>query len=275
MRDPKGSVSVASTAIESTRAFVFVPVRMASTRLPEKPLRHIAGKPVLQHLLERVRLSVRCVDVVLCTTTNPADEVLVDLAKRVGVRWYRGSEEDLLERFRRAAEGVGANLIVNVDGDDLLVDPEQVDEAVAHLERTGADFLTFRGLPFGAAPVGVKVAALETVCRMKTETDTATGWGRFFEQVDGFRIEHVEVQDPALRHPELRLTLDYPEDFRVFEAIYAALYQSAPLRLRDIVHFLEQHPEVAAINANLTQRYWTHFEAHSPGSRKRQGTDRA
>ncbi len=252
-------------------AFAFVPARMSSTRLPGKPLRRLAGKPALQHLLERLQLTTRCQGVVLCTTTNASDDVLVDLAQHVGVHVYRGSEQDLLERYRGAAKRLGVDLIVNVDGDDILLDPEQVDDAVGHLERTGADFLTFRGLPFGAAPTGVGVRALEKVCQMKTEADTATGWGRFFDREDLFHVEHIDVQDPALRHPELRLTLDYPEDLQVFEAIYAALYRSAPLRLREVLRFLERHPEVVAINANLAARYWAHFNTQASRPPKRTG----
>ncbi len=252
-------------------AYVFVPARMTSTRFPGKPLRQLAGKPTIQHLLERIQLTTRCQAVVLCTTTNSSDDVLVGLAEQIGVRVYRGSEQDLLERYRGAAERFAVDRIVNVDGDDILVDPEQIDGAVGHMERTGADFLTFQGLPFGAAPVGVSVRALERVCQMKTETDTATGWGRFFDRPNLFHVEHVDVQDSALRHPEFRLTLDYPEDFQVFEAIHAALYRSAPLRLREVLRFLERHPEVVAINANLADRYWAHFNTQASRPSKRTG----
>ena len=247
--------------VRGTRVFVFVPARVTSSRLPAKALRPLAGKPALRHLLERLKLSRMPAGVVLCTTHDAADDPLVDLAKETGVHWYRGSVDDLLDRYWQAARSFGVDVIVNVDGDDIFVDPEQVDEIISHYERTGADFITYSGLPFGAAPIVVSSSALETVCRFKRGTNTATGWARYFERPDLFHIERIEVRDPRLRHPGIRLTLDYPEDLQMFDAIYSALYRSSPLRLRDVLGFLEQHPEIVAINANLTDQYWSHFEA--------------
>gem|GEM_PF-6422041 len=92
-------------------------------------------------------------------------------------------------------------------------------------KESNADFVTCEGLPFGAAPVGIKVEALKSVCSWKTETRTDTGWGKYFTDSGLFKVEVLNIQDEELRHPEIRLTLDYPEDYAVFKAIFDELYR--------------------------------------------------
>src|SRR5438876_12351415 len=102
---------------------LFIPVRLDSSRLPGKALLEIMGKPVIQHLVERLKLASSPDLIVICTSIDPADDPLVRVADESGVRVFRGSKEDLLERYRQAALKNRVDLIVSVDGDDILVDP--------------------------------------------------------------------------------------------------------------------------------------------------------
>lgn len=243
---------------------VFIPVRLDSTRLPRKALLDIEGKPAIVHLIERLKLASRPHEIVLCTTTQSADDALVDVAESCKIRLCRGSKEDLLKRYRQAVEENGVDLIVNVDGDDILIDPEQVDQVAESLLATGADIVKCEGLPFGAAPLGVRAEALVSVVGSKPDDDTATGWSRFFTDSCEFKIETLVIDDPELRHPEIRMTLDYEEDYQFFRAVFRELGQ--PVRLRDAIRLILSRPDIREINAGLEERYWAHFNSNLPAS---------
>ena len=243
---------------------VFIPVRLDSTRLPRKALLDIDGKPAIVHLIERLKLASLPRDIVLCTTTESTDDALVGVAESCKIRLCRGSKEDLLKRYRQAVEENDVDLIVNVDGDDILIDPEQVDQVAESLLATGADIVKCEGLPFGAAPLGVRADALVRVVASKPDDDTATGWSRFFTDSGEFKIETLVFDDPELRHPEIRMTLDYEEDLQFFRAVFRELRQ--PVRLRDAIRLILSRPDIREINAGLEERYWAHFNSNLPAS---------
>ncbi|HKG45135.1 MAG TPA: hypothetical protein VKB02_00290 [Pyrinomonadaceae bacterium] len=243
---------------------VFIPVRLDSTRLPRKALLDIEGKPAIVHLIERLKLASRPRHIVLCTTTESTDDALVEVAGSCKIRLCRGSKEDLLKRYSQAVAENDVDLIVNVDGDDILIDPEQVDQVAESLLATGADIVKCEGLPFGAAPLGVKAEALVRVCAAKPDDYTATGWSRFFTDSGEFRIETLVIDDPELRHPEIRMTLDYEEDYQFFQAVFRELRQ--PVRLRDAMRLILSRPDIREINAGLEERYWAHFNSNLPAS---------
>lgn len=243
---------------------VFIPVRLDSTRLPRKALLDIDGKPAIVHLIERLKLASRPHMIVLCTSTQAADDALVEVAESCKIRLCRGSKEDLLKRYSQAIEENGVDLIVNVDGDDILIDPEQVDQVAESLLATGADIVKCEGLPFGAAPLGVRADALLRVVASKPDDDTATGWSRFFTDSGEFRIETLVIDDPELRHPDIRMTLDYEEDYQFFRAVFREL--RPPVRLRDAMRLILARPDIREINAGLEERYWAHFNSNLPES---------
>jgi len=245
---------------------VFIPVRLDSTRLPRKALLDIEGKPAIVHLIERLKLAERPDEIVLCTSTESTDDALVGVAESCKIRLCRGSKEDLLKRYSQAVEENSVDLIVNVDGDDILIDPEQVDQVTEALLATGADIVKCEGLPFGAAPLGVKAAALVSVVASKPDDDTATGWSRFFTDSGKFKIETLVFDAPELHHPEIRMTLDYEEDYQFFRAVFREL--SEPVRLRDAIRLIRARSDIREINAGLEERYWAHFNSNLPASLK-------
>jgi spore coat polysaccharide biosynthesis protein SpsF (cytidylyltransferase family) len=248
---------------------VFIPVRLDSTRLPRKALLEIEGVPAIVHLIERLKLAKQIDEIVLCTSNESTDDELVQVAKSCEIKLCRGSKEDLLQRYHQAVIENDIDLIVNVDGDDILVDPEQVDLVAAELKKEGVDSVKCEGLPFGGAPVGVKAEALIRLCESKSDTDTATGWSRFFSDTSGYHVRTLVIDDPELNHPEIRMTLDYDEDYRFFKAVFHELYRPGdPVRLRDAIRVILKHPEIQSINAGLEERYWSHFNSQLPAGLK-------
>ena len=115
---------------------VLVQARMASTRLPGKIMADISGKPMLWHVLNRVKKAKNIDQIILTTTQNSEDQIIVKVAAECGVNIFRGNENDVLDRFYRAAEKYDIDVIVRITADCPLVDPQIIDEMVDYYIKT-------------------------------------------------------------------------------------------------------------------------------------------
>jgi spore coat polysaccharide biosynthesis protein SpsF len=237
------------------KSAIFIAVRMKSTRLPRKALLEIKGRTVIEHLIDRLKTAKRPEVIVLCTSTHPDDAILADVAQKNGIKAFRGSEDDKLERFLGAAAKYGIDYMAAVDGDDILCDPVYIDKTIEMLISTGADMVKCDKLPLGTACNGLKIEALNKVCQMKAESDTEV-WGGYFTDNRIFKVVDLVPDDPELVRPDIRLTLDYPEDFRVFEEIFNRLYvPGSVFSLKEIIALFNRHPELLEINKQVHEQY--------------------
>lgn len=240
------------------RTVFLLTARLKSSRLPHKVLADLVGKPAIVHLLDRVKQMRLIDDVVICTSTNPEDDRLCEIARAEGVGCFRGSEEDVLARLHQSAIQAKADYVVNATADNPLVDPEYVDKMVEYYARHRTDLMTAYQLPRGAYGWGLDVAALGKVCAIKAETDTEV-WGEYFTKTGLFTVHDLEVE-PRLRRPDVRLTLDYPEDLALLRELFARLYSPGRIfSLREVVELLDAHPELPAINRHCEQLYQDHL----------------
>jgi spore coat polysaccharide biosynthesis protein SpsF len=239
-----------------------IPYRMSASRLPGKPLRDVAGKSALERVVDRAA-GCRAVErVVIATTAEPSDDELVAFAEARGVGVYRGPTDDVLRRLAEAAARFGFDVVVEVDGDDLLCSSEYMDAGVELLLAERADWVSFAGLPIGATPNVLSRAALERAVALKPYRDTATGFFRFLSESGLFAVRKPQVERADHHHPTARMTLDYPEDLAFFSAVYRALDALArPWDLADLVALLHRRPELVALNQGLDAAYQAHFEA--------------
>lgn len=238
---------------------ILLPARLQSSRLQRKMMTDVAGHPALWHVLHRMNVPKLPELRVVCTSTNPADREIAEYAEAEGWKAYRGDEEDVLLRYLQAATHFGIDFFVNVDGDDLFCSQEYVDRVIERFRETNADYIQCQGLPFGGAPLGIKVKALELVCQRKEETNTQ-GWGKYFVKSGLFKVETLEA-DPAWRRPDYRMTLDYPEDLEFFNKLLAHIdpARHGIVSLGELVQVLDAHPEVAAISQQVNEQYWERF----------------
>lgn len=239
---------------------VFIPVRLASERLPKKGLLEVKGKTVIEHLVERVKKAKLPDLIVLCTTLKSEDSIFVDIAKKCGIKCFRGSEKDILDRYLNAALEYDVDFIINVDGDDVFCDSTLIDKTVEVFGKTEVDFIKWKNLPLGASPCGIKVKALKKICQIKDEKNTETGWGRYFTDTGLFQVKCVEPEDEELKHPEVRMTLDYPEDLEFVKEIFDRLYTPSKIfTLKDILRLLKKEPRLMHINKGVQKAYWERF----------------
>ncbi len=240
-----------------------ITARLKSTRLPEKLLREVEGKPILSHMLDRLKRARRLDKIIICTSTNPQDDRLIDLARTEGVDYYRGDEEDVLHRLHDAVNHFGLDYILNITADCPFVDPEYADRIVEAFEDNNADLIQAFDLPHGAYSYGIKPSALAKVIEIKNDVYTEV-WGRYFTDTDLFEVYDLPIENPLHRQPQLRMTLDYPEDLEFFKAVFATLYKPGEVfSLDEILLYLQQHPEVIEINQHGAEAFKKRFTRQS------------
>lgn len=245
------------------RIVTVVQARMLSTRLPNKVMLPLAGEPLLVRMVERVQAAALAGTIVVATTTDPADDAIVRLCEERGLNVFRGDQDDLLDRHYRAARAYDAEAVVKIPSDCPLIDPAIIDLVLGHyLERAaGVDFVS--NLHPATWPDGndveimnmptLETAWREATRRMEREHTTPYIW----EHPDRFRIDNVRWPaglDYSMTH---RWTIDYPADYEFISAVYDALYpQNALFTLEEILAYLEDNQQVAALNAEYAGVNW-------------------
>ncbi|MBT3359242.1 MAG: glycosyltransferase family protein [Rhodospirillales bacterium] len=229
---------------------IIVQARMGSTRLPKKVMMPLAGQTVLAHVLDRCR-AVDGVDVVCCATTvAPEDEAIVAEAERCGAAVFRGSPTDVLDRYARAAQMVGADVVMRVTSDCPLIDPEICAAVLRLRAEEGVEYAANNMPPswphgldceaFGADALALAAATANE----DFEREHVTPWLRNHPS-----ISRANLEGPGGLPATLRWTLDYPEDMRFFEALFAKLPKGASsVGMDEVLAILQRHPEVSAIN---------------------------
>ena len=241
---------------------IFITARTASTRLPNKHLMEISGKKAIEIAIGRVKKSKLADIIVLCTTTNPEDDILCDIASKYDILYFRGSEKDKMERWLGAAKQFDIDMFVCADADDLFCDPELIDNAFNLFNETNCDFIKDNGDKFivGAFSYALRVDALVRACKIKDTDDTEMMAGYFID-TGLFHVESLVNGPEQFMRPDIRMTLDYQEDFEFFKHIITTLGHNASLY--DVVDYLNENPSVIKINQHLNQVFFDNQKASS------------
>jgi spore coat polysaccharide biosynthesis protein SpsF len=243
------------------RLGALIPVRLSSERLPGKALREICGRPVIFHLLDRVCASRHVGDkrnVVVCTTTHDSDAPLIASVEGYGCSVFRGSENDIIQRFADAMDAFDFDAVIQVDGDDPLTATDYMDKTLdALIDDPEKGIVVSDGLPLGVNCKSFTRAAMRKVYAQYRTQRNDTGFIYFFTKTGLFDVGVVRPSTSDHVLDGARLTLDYTEDFEVFCRIFEALYRPGEVfGLDEFIPFLKEHPEVLAINSQLDEEYW-------------------
>ena len=227
---------------------ITITVRMKSTRLPKKVLLPIKGKRYIDFMIERLKLAKRPSAIVLCTSPLKEDDVLIDVAKENGIKYYRGHPDDVMMRIYNGAKKFNADVLVSTTGDNAFTDPVLIDKMIDFFEENNADYVFCKDLPIGIQSYIVKLSAMKDALEKKDEIDTEI-WGGYLNNPDIFNVYEYKVSDPLFKHPEWRLTLDYPEDYQLFKKIFDYLYQREKIfSFKEIMTLLRNKPEIMELN---------------------------
>jgi spore coat polysaccharide biosynthesis protein SpsF len=235
-----------------------VQARMGSTRLPGKVLRPILGRPMLWHIVQRVRRA-RGLDAVLVVTSDRReDDAIRDFCRREGIGVFSGSEADVLDRFYRAGLAHGGDPLVRVTGDCPFVDPELIArllqiyqtgsyDHVSVAAGAGALYLDGGRYPDGLDAECFSFAALEEAWNQATAPSDREHVTPYIWRVPGrFRCTLLKADRD---YSELRWTVDHEEDYLMVKRVYEALHrEERPFLFKDVVAHLERHPELAQMN---------------------------
>lgn len=217
------------------RSAVFLQARLASSRLPDKALLELAGKPVITHAMEALR-GVAADDHVLLTDAASAPR-LEPLADAAGFTTFVGDPTDVLARFVAALDAYPAERVVRATGDNPLVSVPLARRALALQIAHAADYAGILASPFGTGVEVLRSAALRDLA----------GWSRFkrhrehvgpglLERPQRYRVVRVQAHE-TFRQPDLRVTLDTIEDYRYLVAIFDALYAGRPIDTREVIQY--------------------------------------
>ena len=245
-------------ARENIRVVAVIQARMGSTRLPGKVLKPIAGQPLLWHIVHRLKKCHLLEDIAVATTTNPADEAIVEWCNANDVIVVRGPEDDVLARYALAAEKLDADIIVRVSSDAPFIDAGFVDHLVATLiEQDGDYVLLEEGTE--CAHEGVDPFSRRALDRLMMD---AAGDPAAKEHVTGYFKLHpdfVKIVRAGAYLPLAkkggRFTIDTPDDLAFIEAVHARVQARAgEANLADLLLLLEREPELNKINGHVKQK---------------------
>lgn len=246
---------------------------MGSARLPGKVLRPILGRPMLWHIVHRLRQVPGIATIVVATSDQPSDLPLRDFCRECGIPVFPGSENDVLDRFYRAAVAYEGDPVLRITGDCPCVDPQLVERLLDLYEQesrfdhvgiaTGAGAIYLDGTRF---PNGLDVecfsfTALERAwreARLPADREHVTPY--IWRNKQWFRCGYLKSEQD---YSHLRWTVDCETDFQLVSRIYEALYrEDRPFLVADILEYLSRHPELAAANQSLIgaegyQELWT------------------
>jgi len=242
-------------------AVAIIQARMGSTRLPGKVLADIYGKPLLKRLIERVRATPGISRVVVATTTESADDVLADWCSAQAVAVYRGSVDDVLDRFWQCAQQHPAEFIVRVTADDPLKDPEVIAQALALCASSPEVDYASNTLqptyPEGLDIEVVRFRALERAAReAKLPSEREHVMPYVWKNPDRFVLRGFTMQ-PDLSH--WRWTVDKPADLELVRRIFAHFADQPLVGHQAVIAWLNDNPELLAINAG-TIRHEGYFK---------------
>jgi spore coat polysaccharide biosynthesis protein SpsF len=240
---------------------VIIQARTGSTRLPGKVLLKILGKEILLHLIDRVITAKKVDHVIIATTINPADNIIVDLVNNYhkNVSVFRGSEEDVLDRYYQAALSVEEAdpekiNIIRITSDCPLIDPRVIDMHIAEFGKKEVDYLSSRiekrSWPHGMEVEVFKFTTLYEAWKNATKPVEREHVTPFIyltsrNKFKLFELSHFE----DLSH--LRFTLDYWEDYLFIKVVYEKLYPRNPMfTFSDILDLLDHERELLSINSN-------------------------
>lgn len=240
--------------VKSKKTAVIIQARMGSTRLPGKVMLPLSGKPALQCLIERIRVSKKIDQIIVATTENPKDHEISELCLSLDVPYFEGSEEDVLGRVTEAAKLFSVDVIVDITADCPLIHGGLIDLMI---EEFKGGYLS-NALPDRMAPDGLDVQIYDIESMQKANKQVAdvlyrrhSGWN--ISNIPGVRKE-IYFDEVYFRRAGLRLTLDTLEDYIVINRVFENFKEDPLFTPYQLFQFIGQNPESIELNQSITPK---------------------
>lgn len=244
---------------KSENIVAIIQARMGSQRLPGKVLMDLAGEPVLGHIVRRAKALNSLSTIVVATTEDSRDDPIVTFAEKQRIEVFRGSESDVLGRVFSAGEAFGAEAVLELTGDNPILDCETANQIISKFQTNQFDLVTNnlpRTFPMGIDMSLISMSALSQVAKEATEKADREHVLRFVhERPHRFSINNLE-SSPELFWPSLALTLDEFEDFLLLSSIFDHFFHKDPVfGLRKVLAYLRNRPDLVEINQKVQRRF--------------------
>ena len=231
-----------------------IQARCGSTRFPNKVFADIDGKPLLWHVVNRLRFATRLDDIIIATTINTKDDIIEGWCQEKGIKCFRGSEEDVLSRYYSAAIAYPSDVIVRITADDPFKEPSVIDAVINKLIDEKLDLATNNYPP--SYPEGLDCEAfsfkilhiMEKSAKNSFEREHVTQY--IYHNPDKFLIGNVSSD---IQLSSYRWTIDNQEDYNMVKAVYAKRNNESNqiLLMKEILDILKNNPEIVKINSQV------------------------
>ena len=241
----------------SENVIAIIQARMGSTRLAGKTMVNICGRPLIQHVVERLTFCKQINQIIVATTIKSEDDNIINFCKKTNIKYFRGEESDVLDRFYQCAKKIKADIIVRVTADDPFKDPQIIDQVIKEIvSDTSMDYVSntiFPSYPIGIDIEALRFSTLKTIWKYGKSPDER-------EHVTSYIIKNrhlfktTNIENPIdLSHH--RWTLDTSEDLKFTTEVYKRLYTPGKIFYMDeILRLLEKEPELSFINSHIKQK---------------------
>ena len=231
---------------------ISIEARMTSTRLPGKALSLINGKPALEIMVERVKKAKLANKIIIATTTNFEDDVIVDWCKKNNINYFRGSENNVYDRVLKAHQKFKTDIIVELTGDCILITGELIDYAIQLYLDNEYDYVS----AIDPALMSAQIYSLKTLESIKN--------GRELKYLDRehvtphlytsgkYKIHNAKMYKD-LDFPEVILDLDTKEDLMVIDKI-CKNFDNFHFSYKEISKFLKKNPDIININKHIRRK---------------------
>jgi len=239
---------------------IIIQARMGSTRLPGKVMRKIGNKPMLYYMINQVKASKKANDIVIATTTLKEDDEIVSYAESLGVKVYRGSELDVLDRFYNCMKEQKSKTIIRLCADSPFIDFNIIDDCISKFEKSDVDYLSNtikkidgkwiegkNGFPVGLA---VEVFTFDSLVKAwqkgKKPSDREHVTEYIFHNPNDFRLKGITNYEEL---GDMRLIVDYLEDFELAEKIIENFNEKELFTMEKLKEFLNKNLDLKLLNS--------------------------
>jgi len=229
---------------------IIIQARMGATRLPNKVMLNLCGKPILWHVIERCK-KANVDEIILATSINSENNVIEEFCKKNNYNFFRGSENDVLQRYYECAKMFGLDIIVRITADCPLISSKVINIAIKKFKQKEVDYLS--NAPIRSFPRGLDVEVFSFNALKKVHESTEDKFQRehvtpfIYNNPKIFRVGTL-IAEGLLKKPEIRLCIDTPQDLKLFRIIYNNLYHQKVIPIEEVIRFLDKNTDLIKMN---------------------------
>lgn len=234
-------------------ADIFITVRLKSSRLPQKALAEVEDLTIIEHIIRRAGYLKTASNVILCTSSHPEDQPLVEIAKKHGIPYFCGSENNIVDRFLGAAKLFNPDVVVRITGDNCLFSPEFIDHMIEEHIRNGVDYTSTKQLPGGGKGDVFSHEALVKLDQLLQDENASEYLSWLFADEEHFTVQWLDAPE-NIKRPQYRLHCDTPNDLQFIREVYKALYtEGGIVDFNTMIQHLDDNPDLIEINRDIKQ----------------------